>query len=123
MKESLQLDPNGEGFVLRRTDAAGNVTQIELSADNVLTLARSSQFLSDHILAKQSRSGADAVNVTEVTRIGLNHDLHSTEIHLSFFDRHGAAMTFALPPQFAQHLVDRLPDWIEKISHSPKTKQ
>jgi hypothetical protein len=123
MKESLQLDPNGDGFMLRRTDDAGHVTEIELSADNVLTLARSAQSLTDQILAKQSRSGADAVNVTEVARIGLNHDLHATEIHLSFFDRHGAQMIFALLPQFAQHLVDRLPGWIDKISQSPKTKQ
>src|SRR5258708_40236078 len=123
MKESLQLEPNGDRFTLRRTDVAGNVTTIDLSEDNILTLARSAQSLTDHILAKRSRSEVAAVNVTEVARIGLNHDLHSTELHLSLFDRHGAEMTFSLSPEFAQHLADRLPGWIGKIAQSPKTKQ
>jgi hypothetical protein len=123
MKESLQLDPSGDIFILRRTYADGKVTQIELSGDNVLTLAQSSQSLSDQILAKQSRSGADAVRVTEVAQIGLNHDLHATEIILSLIDRHGAELKFLLRPELARHLVDRLPHWIGKIDQSPKTKQ
>src|SRR5258708_34156406 len=111
MKESLQLEPNGDRFTLRRTDVAGNVTTIDLSEDNILTLARSAQSLTDHILAKRSRSEVAAVNVTEVARIGLNHDSHSTELPLSLFHPHAHEMTFVSAPAFAHQLADRLPDW------------
>jgi hypothetical protein len=54
----LTLDPKGEDFILRRTNAAGRTVSMTLSEDNVLTLAQSAQRLQDHILVRRSRSGA-----------------------------------------------------------------
>jgi hypothetical protein len=115
MGETLQLEANGDGFVLRRVAADGSVSQMELTADNVLTLAASAQSLTDQILAARTRSGAVAARVTEVAQIALDTDIFATAIHLSLIDRHGALVTFALSQFYAQQLVDHMPSWIAKI--------
>jgi len=123
MKESLQIEPSGDNFVLQRTDSDGHVTQIVLSEDNVLTLAQSTQPLTDRILARRSRSRTAAVKVTEVARIRLSTDIHEAEVFFGLVDRHGAEMIFSLSPDFAQQLIDHLPAWVAKTVQSPKTKQ
>jgi hypothetical protein len=123
MKNSLQLEEVGSNFILHRTDDAGKTTEIELSEDNILTLARSLPDLADRLLAARTQTGAVAVSVTEVAQIGLNLDVHASEIFLSLFDRHGAERKFSLRPEFARHLVDRLPHWLDKMDQASKTKQ
>jgi hypothetical protein len=120
----LVLDPKGDGFVLRRTDAAGKTTSVTLTKDNIITLSQSIPSLRDHILAGQSLgAGAiSAVAMTEVAQIALNHDVHQSEIHLTMIDRHGARVGFALPPVVARALADRLPARLDLIEGVARTR-
>jgi hypothetical protein len=123
MDESLEIEADGDKFILRRTDANGAVSQMELSEDNILTLARSTPPMMEQILAVRSRAGLTASSVTPVARIRLANDIHLTEIFLELHDRHGGYATFALSPRQAQVLAEHLPAWIAKATHSPKTTQ
>ncbi|MGA2190499.1 MAG: hypothetical protein ABSH33_18415 [Steroidobacteraceae bacterium] len=120
MKESLELEPNGDRFTLRRIDAVGKLTEMELSEDNLLALAKSIQSETEYILEKRSRAQTHSASVTAVAQMGLNVDVHWTQIHLLLIDGHGTGITFSLTPFQAQTLVEYLPQWIAKIAQSPK---
>ena len=96
--KSLSLEPHGDGYLLRRTGAGGDVAEIKLSEANVITLAQSARQLTDRILARRSRPGADAVSLMPVEQIELNMDLHRTCVHLTLIDSSGARVGFSLSP-------------------------
>jgi hypothetical protein len=120
----IVLDQKGDDFVLRRADAAGKTTSIALSKDDILTLSQALPALRDRILAGQSLAGGaiSAAAMTEVAQIELNHDVHHSEIHLTMIDRHGARMGFALPPEVARPLADRLPRRVDLIEGAARTR-
>lgn len=123
MIESLELDPTGDQFILRRTDSAGATSSIQLTEDNILTLARSLPTVRDLVLARHTRSGAVAIEVVEGTGIEVNHDPHATAIHLTFLDRHGRRSAFSVPLTLAKDLVLSLPQWIQRLVGHLQTRQ
>ena len=86
--DNLQLEPWNDGFLLRRTQTNGHVTEIELSENNILTLAQSAQTLRDHILAKHSPAGAEGkpIVATPAPKVRLNFDPLHGEILLSLVE-------------------------------------
>ena len=121
----ITLDPKGNDFILRRTDTKGRTNSITLTKDDILTLSQSIPSLRDHILSGQSPGDGTAISfvaVTEVAQIGLNTDVHRSEIHLTMIDRHGAHVGFALSPEIARYLAQRLPARVAEIEAAASTR-
>ena len=105
--------------------AEGTQAEITLSEANVIVLAQSAQRLKDQILARHTPKGAGVSPLISVpvARIRLNTDLHLSEILLGMIDGAGAEMTFALPPEVARALAERLPVRLAEIEKAKPTKQ
>jgi len=90
-----------------------------------MTLAQSAQRLTQHIVEQRSRpeAGFSFSVATPVARIRLNTDLHKSEILLGMIDGHGAEVTFALSPEVASPLAERLPIRLAEIANTKKTQQ
>src|ERR1700730_3709137 len=104
---TLLLELHGDDFLLSRTEADGKRSEMVLSEADVIKLAQSAQQLTQAILARRSRPGADAIVLTPVAQIALNVDHHKTEIQLLMIDPHGARIGFLLSPDIARRLVER----------------
>jgi hypothetical protein len=122
--DNLQLEPWNDGFLLRRTQTNGHVTEIELSENNILTLAQSAQTLRDHILAKHSPAGAEGqpIVATPAPKVRLNFDPLHGEILLSLVEPSGFEHPFALPVNTANSLLEELPRWIAAAIASTSKK-
>jgi hypothetical protein len=119
-KPSLSLDETKTGYVLRKTDASGSVSELHLSDDDVLTLGQSSPNFRQKILAKRTPAsgGVTPVFATNVVQIGLAPDTLGEDILLTLVAPNGSQTTFALPPHIAQHLSERLPTHLASLSES-----
>jgi hypothetical protein len=120
---ALVLEPKGDGFVLRRTDAAGKSRSLTLSDNDVLQLAQAALSLRGHILAKRSPAGGShpAVMATSVARLRLGVDALAEDVLLTLIAPSGVPVGFALSDEVAQLLVDHLPTEIAKL-RAAKTK-
>jgi hypothetical protein len=120
----LDLIPDGDDFILSVTNTADETTRIRLSADQLLTLAQSAPLFRERVLSQRHRApgNVDAVVATPVVQIGLNTDALDQDILLTMIGSNWAGQTFAIPAHIAQHLVERLPDWIAKLKVD-RTKQ
>lgn len=120
---NLSLEETKSGFVLSGATANGRTkTSVLLNEDDIITLAQSLPPLRDRILARQSRPGAEAIAMTPVAQIALNVDFHKSEVHLLMIDRHGARTGFALPPEIARELAERLPVRLDEIDVAMKVR-
>ena len=118
----LKLDPEGDGYVLTASDGS----TVNLSDDDILTLAQSAQRLSDHVAAKHSRGEeARAVPMSLTAQVELNNDLHQTEVHLRLIAASGASVWFALPLDVAKLLAEKLPLRVAELEQAKasRTKQ
>jgi hypothetical protein len=114
----LTLDPSGDNFILRRTTANGRTVGMTLSDGDVLTLAQSAPVFRDRILSKRNPAGGEysAVYATPVVQIGLAPDALRENVLLTLVAPSGAQVTFELPPHIVDHLVERLPVHLAKVS-------
>jgi hypothetical protein len=113
--EKLELEPQGDEYLLRQTDKDGVVTEIFLSERSVLQLAQSSLQMQVSILGRKSRPGVDAVVVTHVAQVGLNTDLALSAVHLTLYQNNGAGLVFSLPLEVAKPLSERLPAHVANL--------
>jgi hypothetical protein len=119
----LYLDPVGNDFMLRRTDANGKTRRMLLDEEDVLKLAQSARRLRDHILARRSPRG-DTVSpevVTPVTRVRLAIDALATHVLLWMIDPADVEICFALPLNVARALADRLPERVAQVEAAART--
>lgn len=120
----LDLQPQGDDFVMSVEHANGTTTKVILTADQLLILAQSAPRFRDHILSKRhpSAGNIDAVLATPVAQIGLNTDALEQEILLTMIGENRARLSYAVPEHLAQELVDKLPKHIARLREK-KTAQ
>ena len=117
-KPDLTLAAQGDDFLLARIDADGNRSEIILSETDVIKLGRSAQQITQAILVRRSRPGAEAIALTPVVQIGLNVDHHKTEIQLLMIDPKGSRMGFSVPPGVVRLLLEYLPARLAEIDQA-----
>jgi hypothetical protein len=124
-ESKLSLDPDGIDFVLRRTMPDGTTTTINLSETDILTLAQSAQALQLQILKRHDPKGENhlAVAVTEVAQIALHDESWGEAVLMTLIAQSGNRLTYALPRQIVELLVQRLPVFLARIVSAKPTKQ
>jgi hypothetical protein len=121
---TISLEPHGNSFLLSGDAPNGSKSEIVLSETDIMMLAQSAQRWTQHILEQRSKpeAGLSALASTPVAQIRLNTDVHGSEILLSLIDGNGAEVTFALAPEVARPLAERLPIRLAEIE-TKKTRQ
>jgi hypothetical protein len=117
MSVGLDLVDEGDGFSLLVNDANGKVSKVNLTDEQLLTLAQSAPLFQARVLAKLGRkeAGVDAVYSTPVKEAILNTDLLGEKIILTLVAPNEARVAFELTPHLANNLVQRLPERILEI--------
>jgi hypothetical protein len=120
----LDLKEDGDGFALLVTNANGTISQVHLTAEQLLILAQSAPLFAERALAKfrPSTAGVEPVFVTQVKEIFLNVDSLAQGVLMMPIAHSGSRLMFELTPDLAQDLIERLPAWIEK-ARAKQTKQ
>src|SRR5689334_6164267 len=115
----ISLEPHGDSLALTGDTEDGKKATIVLSEADVMTLAQSAPRLTQLIAERYNRpeAGFSASAATQVARIRLNTDLHKSEILLGLIDGRGAETTFALSPEVAQPLAERLAVRLAEIAN------
>jgi hypothetical protein len=122
----LALDPDGDDFVLRRDNPDGTVSELRLSADDVLTLSQSAPLFRERILARRNPAtgGVEAVLVTPVAQFRATPDSLGVDILLTLAFANGAQLTYSLSPRVASLLAKHLAEELVKMSAAkPTTRQ
>ena len=121
----LSLDPDGDDFLLRRRAADGTTTSIKLSETDILTLAQSVPNLQKVVLARHQPRGDShsPLAATEVAQIELNVDSLGESLLLTPISPSGNRITFAIPPNVAELLAQRLPAHVAKLTSAKPTRQ
>lgn len=119
-ESNLILEAVGREYRLTRFHPDGTKTDILLSEDNISSLALSAQRIKDHIVARYKAAGASVESVIPVGQVGLDTDMHQTELHVDIIPSNGRQkLTFAFSPAAARVLLDALTAWISKIDGKP----
>ncbi len=89
--EALDLLPNDNGFVLRRTDHLGHITQLDLSESNVLILPRLAHERAVRILETRTTpalkaQGASAGIWAPVAQARVGQNIHQSSVFLEIED-------------------------------------
>jgi hypothetical protein len=124
--ERITLIPDGPGYLLRRIDSEGAISEIFLSEDNVISLALSARHLQGKILEQRTPKGGSVAPkaIVHAGQVELNTDVLKTSVLLTMFDAEGTeVMTFALPRAIAQRLAVRLPVRLAELLSDASTKQ
>lgn len=121
----LNLDANGDDFILSRTDDDGVTAKIALSAADILTLTRSALAIREKSLAqRQPASGEmEAVLATPVAEITLDRELLGDNVLLTMIAADGNRLAFALPSALAAALAERLADRPHAQASAPLLRQ
>jgi len=115
---NLTLEAVGREYKLTRFYPDGTKTDILLSEDNISSLALSAQRIKDHIVARYKAGGISVESVIPVGQVGLDTDMHQTELHVEIIPASGTQkLTFAFSPAAARVLLDALTAWISKIDN------
>lgn len=124
-KTNLALDEDDEDFILRRANDDGTSSEIRLSADDVLTLSQSAANLRQRILAKRTPAagGVTPVFATNVARFGLAPDTLGEDVLLTLIAQNDSQTVFALSPDIARLLAERLPHHIAHVANAKLSKQ
>ncbi len=125
MNSGLDLTSDGEDFALSVTDATGSTTTVKLTAEQMLTFAQSAPAVQEQILTRHNSSGENTefVLTIPVTQIGLNEDILGENIMLTLIASDGEQLVYALPPNIAQRLSERLPVRLAQMQKKKPTKQ
>jgi hypothetical protein len=123
-REELSIFPKGDGYVLRRDDGRGNVTEIALSETNVVFLGRLSPTVARRILASRAlaRGDVSATVAAPVKNVELNEDLHDPLLLVRIRDEYDGEFDFSFSPSDARRLAERLIARADKIDARPKPK-
>jgi hypothetical protein len=86
--EQTSLEQRGNVYTLRRLDADGRLSEIELADTSLLSMLPLIQKVCAHLLANQSTpdlkaQGAESIVTIPVRGFVVGNDLHGTEIYLS----------------------------------------
>ncbi len=121
----LKLDPDGDGFILTRTDHEGATAKIPLSAADILALTRSALALRERGLSQRQPANGEmeAVLASPVADVALNRELLGDNILLTMISADGSRLTFALPSALAADLARRIVDLPEGAVASPASRQ
>jgi hypothetical protein len=124
-ESKLSLDPDGDDFILRRVMPDGSTTMMKLSETDVLTLAQSAPALQQQVLSRNNPQAGShtAVSATQVVQVALHDESLGEGILLTMIGPGGSRATFALPPEIADLLVQRLPGFLARIAALKLTKQ
>jgi hypothetical protein len=125
MPSGLDLREDGDDFILDVTARDGTTTQVKLTSEQLLTLAQSAPKFRERILSRRSptTAGIQPVLATTVVQVGLNQDALGQDLLLSLVAPTGTQLTYALPIQIVELLVERLPQWLDKMRRLKTTKQ
>jgi len=119
VKEIVMSDPNLILEAVGRFHPDGRKMHILLSEDNISSLALSAQRIKDHIVSRYKAGGVSVESVIPVGQIGLNTDMHHTELHIDIMPATGGQkLSFAFSPAAARLLLDALPAWVDKNEHA-----
>jgi hypothetical protein len=107
----LAFDRTPQGFVLRRTTSAGEITSIPLSEKEVLGLQQTIAILQAQILsARRMDSGSiEPIFVLCVVQAAVQSDALGENILLTTVAPTGHHTTLSFPRHIAQHIADRIP--------------
>ena len=125
-QSNLALDPSGDDFVLRRTNPSGKIESLLLSDADVLRLAQSAPLFRERILAKHNPTGAGAVAIyaTPVVQVGLAPSSLGENVILTMVAPSGAQVSFDLPPNIVEILMNRLPAHLAlAVAAKPTSRQ
>jgi hypothetical protein len=122
---SLDLQEKDGGYLVTKRGDSGREESIWLSEDDVLTLSQSAAGLRQSILAKRSpeSGGVAAVFATIVAQFSVVPDTLSQDVLLTLVGPNGAQTIFAIPPEVAPLLADRLPKVVAEIASAKPTRQ
>lgn len=123
---SLSLDPSGDGFILRRTTGDGKTESLSLSDIDVLSLAQSAPVFRERILAKRNPAGGSvaATYATPVVQVGLAPSSLGENVILTMVAPSGAQVSFEIPPNVVEILVNRLPAHLAlALAANPTSRQ
>ena len=116
----LDLFQSESGYILRKTITNGDIYEIVLSDDDVLTLAQSAPQMALAVLSKQNQA-ANPVSAILVRNLSLNTDHHRSELHLEIETQSYGRMIAAIPLPLAQSLSARLPSYLATMAQeAPK---
>ncbi|PWB84092.1 MAG: hypothetical protein C3F11_03090 [Methylocystaceae bacterium] len=121
----FNLDPDGDDFILSRTDHDGVTAKISLTAADILALTRSALAIRERSLSQRQPAGGavEAVLATPVTEVELNRELLGDNILLTMISADGNRLTFALPSTLAVDVAGRIADLSEGQASSPPPRQ
>lgn len=117
----LNLDPNGDDFILSRTGDDGVTARISLTAADIFALTRSALAIREKKLAERQPASGDveAVLATPVETVALHRDMLGENILLALTGPDGNRFAFALPAALAANLAERLSHLLEERVPSP----
>jgi hypothetical protein len=122
--EELMLIPHQDsrGYILRRTDAEGAITEIALTDANVLILPRVAhkpiaQILSQFATPLMKGRGVSPTIAVPVANPVVSHTVPRKEVILTLNDNYGGEFGFSFSPDVARRLGRRL---IYRASKMPK---
>lgn len=127
--ESLELELANDGYVLRRTDHTGAVTQLALSESNILSLpklahARAVQILENRSTPALKALGGQAGVWTSVAHGRIGQNLSQTAVLLEIEDAYGMKFGYALTAEQARVFSARLLEEADGLERAvPPTKQ
>lgn len=118
--ENLQLLHQGNGYVLKKTSGDGTIKELELTTDDVLSIAHSaSQW--DKLILERLPDGSNPVVATPVDNFGLGHDPYGTEILLEVHRKGKVVEVLSIPIKTALYLAKRLPSYLQEVAAYRKT--
>jgi hypothetical protein len=122
---SLDLQQQDDGYLLKKTNKDGTKIEILLSDDDIITLSQSAPNLRQEILSKRhpKSGGVSAVFATVVAKINVSPDTLGEDILLTLVASNDTHTTFALPPEIAKILAERLPPLIGEVESANPTRQ
>jgi hypothetical protein len=125
MSMSVQLHPDGSNYVLTHRDDSGVENKITLSNVDVLTLAQSAQSLQLEILKRLDPKGGDhlAVFVTDVAQFSLSLESLGHAILTTLIAPNGTRLTYAIPEQLADRLIQQLSAQLAQLREKKLTRQ
>lgn len=111
----LNLDPDGDGFILSRRGDDGVTARIALSASDILALTRSALARREkNLAARQPASGdVEAILATPVESVALHREINGDNLLLTLVSPDGNRLAFAFTAALAAELAERLSGALE----------
>jgi hypothetical protein len=121
----LDLQEDGDDFILIATDENGTVSRLRLTEDQMLTFAQSAPVVRDKIVLRRSpeEGGVSVVVVTLVSDLGIQPDSLKESVLLTLQSATRGRLTFGLSPNAVRLLLEYLPKSLAEIESANLTRQ